>query len=138
MSDFDASSLSSYVSTSEANTTASDGDCWKAGGDMCAECGRAWKLDCPLCQVCRDSGAGAFLDVPIVGWFGEGLATNVAEELRHVDRIVGNALGCATSGMMYSDGYAVGNNPGQICEAQFDEWAKRIDEEARELQLGFF
>ncbi len=35
-------------------------------------------------------------------------------------------------------GHAVGNNPGQICEAQFDEWAKRIDEEARELQLGFF
>ena len=81
MSDFDASSLSSYVSTSEANTTASDGDCWKACGDMCAECGRAWKWDCPLCQVCRDSGAGAFLDVPIVGWFGEGVATVVAEKL---------------------------------------------------------
>ena len=100
---------------------------------MCAECGRAWKWDCPLCQVCRDSGAGAFLDVPIVGWFGEGVATVVAEKL-----FAENALSCVISGMMYSDGYAVGNNPGQICEAQFDEWAKRIDEEARELQLGFF
>ena len=57
MSDLDAPSSSSHVSTSSAYTTAPDGDYWKARGDVCEECGRPWKraVWCRLCQACRDS-----------------------------------------------------------------------------------
>ena len=55
MADSDDSSSSSYVSTSKAYTTASDGDYWKAGGHVCGECGRPWKWMCRLCQACRDA-----------------------------------------------------------------------------------
>ena len=57
MADSIASSSSSHVSTSSAYTTASDGDYWKARGDVCEECGRPWKwaVWCRLCQACRDS-----------------------------------------------------------------------------------
>ena len=65
---------------------------------------------------------------------GKDLAPVVAEELRHVERIVANARGGATSATTKSAGYPFGNNPGQISEAQLDELAKRLDEETRELE----
>ena len=70
-------SSSDYASTASLSTTVSSGDLWKGYGDQCTRCGRAWKWDCPICQVCRDADVSSMACGSIILPYGSMLVPRV-------------------------------------------------------------